>query len=82
MTEWTAEWPTESGRYWFYGWRFMPAYDRSPELSLVEIWKSPSGGLLYVTGGHFLYKEEGARGVWQKAILPELPPESLLADAD
>ena len=21
---WTSEWPTISGKYWFYGWRFGP----------------------------------------------------------
>lgn len=73
---WTKEWPNESGNYWFYGCRFKPLdkSDRKLELSFVEVRNTAiKGVLMYVTRGHFLYKEEGADGWWLKANIPVLP---------
>ncbi len=74
---WQDEWPTEKGLWWLYGWCFGKEgirEDNKPELCLVRV-SGPlgSGGFMYVTNGHFLYKEEGATGKWQKAVIPDLP---------
>lgn len=75
---WQDEWPKEKGLWWFYGWRFgkegVGGRIEEPELCLVEV-KGPlgSGGLAYITHGHFLSAAEGASGKWQRATLPELP---------
>jgi hypothetical protein len=36
--------------------------------------------LIYVTGGHFMHKGEGAKGLWQRAELPDLPDMSLVEE--
>lgn len=69
---WQDEWPTEPGRWWFYGYRFGRKGEKAPELCFVKVFRI-SNGIAYITHGHFLHKEEGAVGKWQKAILPELP---------
>ena len=69
---WTTEWPTEPGHYWFYGWCFRDR-DKPAKFHCVEVWKLQKGRA-YVTDGHFLYKAEGAEGVWQPVEFPELPP--------
>jgi hypothetical protein len=84
QNSWSDIWPTEVGTYWFYGWRFgdksheadrfSPKFIDKPELCLVDVHKIING-YMYTTHGHMLYKAEGAKGVWQKAILPELPKE-------
>lgn len=73
---WQDEWPTESGMWWLYGWCWHKPGIREkpepPELHLVRVHKTQTG-VIYITGGHFLYKEEGAEGKWLRAKLPALP---------
>lgn len=70
MANWTKEWPTCPGRYWFVGWCFRDRH-RRPELHFVEVWKN----LTLVTNGHLLYKAEGGDGYWVPAVTPTLPEE-------
>jgi hypothetical protein len=71
--KWTKNWPVKEGQYWFYGWRFKHDNKEEPELSLVEVHISGNKVPMHVTRGHFLYKEEGAEGLWSVATLPDLP---------
>jgi len=81
QSEWTTEWPTEPGLYWFYGWCFgeiikFSTKNKPPELHYVSVRLTgmpPKQSPMYVTNGHFLYKQEGAEGKWLKVELPELP---------
>lgn len=75
--EWTKEWPTEPGCYFFYGWHSMNQHGDNLKLFLVEARRNAFGTLSFIVGFRCLYKEEGAHGVWQKATLPELPPNEL-----
>ena len=70
---WCKDWPKKKGWYWFYGTRFRPMPGDSPELSAVEVRSVRGGGNVYITRGHFLYKSEGAMGLWCIAIIPPLP---------
>jgi len=73
---WKKEWPKDPGLYWFYDRRFSKtSYEdlNKPELCFVEVAIDSQGNPMYITMGHFLYKAEGAMGVWSKAELPELP---------
>jgi len=71
--EWTTEWPTEPGVYWFYGW--CVSYRRVPaNFYCVEVWKE-GNSIGYEACGHSLYKSEGAEGVWQPVQFPEPPEE-------
>ena len=73
---WTDKWPTKKGLYWFYGYRFTPFKDEKPELCLVEVFKIVNG-VAHVTKGHFLYKEEGATGLFTPAECPPVPEDPL-----
>lgn len=73
MVNWTKEWPTCPGYYWFYGWCFRGRH-RKPELHYVKV-RRIANGLALVTNGHFLYKAEGGDGYWSPAITPALPEE-------
>lgn len=47
---------------------------KASEASSDGWYSNPIPGFTFVTAdGHFLYKEDGAEGVWQKINLPELP---------
>lgn len=70
---WKKSWPTEIGSYWFYGYRFGKEGEKAPELSLVEVWHESTGKPMYITRGHFLHPVDGTTGLWQRAVLPELP---------
>lgn len=74
MSEWKEEWPTVAGVYWFYGWEFKPFQEgMGPSLCFVEVRNTAvKGTMVYVTKGHFLYKE-GAKGLWSEVDLPKLP---------
>lgn len=72
MSKWTKKWPKKAGKYWFYG-QSHADLDSDVELFFVEVHKI-SNGFAYVTKGHFIYESE-AKGLWQKAITPELPKE-------
>ncbi len=70
--EWAETWPTEPGRYWFYGWCSKPLRrDYDPEMTLVKV-SNAVNSIAYVGNGRFIYKD--AVGLWKKAVLPE-PPE-------
>lgn len=70
--DWSKEWPILPGFYWFYGWPFgIDKYD--PELHFVKVIYDSLKKPIYITNGHFLYKSEGACGIWKIAELPELP---------
>ena len=71
MDEWSLEWPTEPGHYWFYGWCFRDR-KRDAELHFVKVSKI-SNGVCRVTKGYFLYKQEKGFGLWMKATLPLMP---------
>jgi len=64
MTEWTTEWPTTKGWYWFYGWDFGRGRSgrEEPTLYPVRI-KKVSNGYMYVCEGYFIYKGQ-AEGLW------------------
>jgi hypothetical protein len=68
--KWSEKWPTKEDTYWFYGKQFR---DSQTKLHLVEVWIDGVGNPTYVTEGSFMYKQEGAVGLWMKANLPWLP---------
>lgn len=76
MPEWTTEWPTEPGWYWFYGRLSAIAtrMDASPRLYSVLVRKG-SNHFAYIAEGSFVYQEEGAVGKWIAADVPEIPGE-------
>lgn len=77
--EWQAQWPERPNDdrrhyYWFYGRRSRSS--RQDELLIVEVWPTGRGahaGCVYVSRGSFLYKDDGAKGVWMRIEPPCLP---------
>lgn len=76
--KWSEEVPIEEGTYWLFGWTHSYTLKRlgySPELSLITMTTvegelkpiAESGRPLDTTGYNKL------EGVFQKAVLPELP---------
>ncbi len=78
MKKWITEFPTEEGKYWFYGYRYGKYSDKAktqknkPELMYVEINKC-ANGFMYVASGHFMFRNEVEEPHFQKVDLPELP---------
>ena len=64
VNDWTAEWPEEEGYFWFFGWCW--GVDGEPEMHFVENRKI-SNGFTRITNGYFMWKREGAIGLWTKA---------------
>lgn len=69
MTEWTEEWPTEPGWYWFVGhldcWS-----DKELHSVRVRVSEAARNGVVYVVDGNFMYEDESV-GMWCPAIFPE-----------
>ena len=75
MTEWTKEWPRERGWHWFLGQTDRMMWDRMPEYLPVEVWQDSTGKPTHVGGGLFLYRGEGARGLWTPMVMPTPPAD-------
>ena len=69
-TDWTKEWPTTPGWYWFYG----VEGGMQIRLMSVEVVASNKKTLMYKAGMVYIYPGS-ADGVWQSAVVPELPKE-------
>ena len=72
--QWTADWPTESGAYWFYGWK-TGCLERDPEMTLVAI--TAKSGYIFATIHGYALTEHVAVGLWSLATLPSAPSFSL-----
>lgn len=79
--EWTTEWPTEEGLYWFYGWMFGRRLEKSPKLDIIKtirLGSAEKGSMTYISNGSFVYESEGGEGYFQKMTQPVLPDLSQL----
>lgn len=67
---WTADWPTEPGWYWFYGWAWGYIADHSPKLHAVNaVWSNraeASGDVMRLIDGNFMWKSEGHLGIFTR----------------
>jgi len=73
--EWTRDWPTEPGLYWFYGFRYghiSVGIEKERELLLVRVNKTQTG-VMCVAEGHFMYKSEPEDARFIKVLLPKFP---------
>lgn len=84
LRDWSPEFPTEEGFYWFYGnlWLGQMGMDYyednvpEPEMVLVAVYKNVA-----VANGQFVSRTKfdkanrkaGWLGYWAKAVLPESP---------
>jgi hypothetical protein len=80
MKIWSYDWPTEPGWYWFYGWCFR-SRGYPAKMHLVRVRKI-ANGVAHVTDGHFLWRGEGAYGMWTEAVLPDPPEDGWLQEND
>ncbi len=69
--QWTEEFPTEPGFYWFYG--YLYGHKFGPEFALIEVLKASNNNMAYIAHGKIVYKKDVVLPHFQKADLPELP---------
>ncbi len=69
--EWTSDWPTKPGWYWFYGQKYGEV-ERS--MSTIRV-RRAMNGVYRVIDGHFMYQQEGHRGMFQRIPTPVVPTE-------
>lgn len=72
---WSKKWPVKKGWYWFYGWTAKPGrlIKQLPRMTLVQVRHARKKTPIYITEGRFLFRAEGAAGLWASAELPEPP---------
>ena len=75
MTDWTREWPEERGWYWFFGQTSKMVWDMRPEYLPVRVHKDATDKPVCVASGCFLFKAEGARGLWTPMVMPTPPTD-------
>ena len=74
---WTTEWPTEPGRYWFYGYSFgIKTTSGLPQVSCVKVIKTRRDQIVRLIDGKFMYEAEGHKGFFSKAEDIFVPPLS------
>jgi hypothetical protein len=72
--DWSAQWPTEPGRYWAYGYAFGPAREGSkPRLDLCEVVKLSGKSPTYIVRGNFAYPGSAGPTVFTPAVVPSVP---------
>lgn len=72
--EWSEEFPTEKGNYWFYGWTSSFENDETePRMRFVKIIVLDDGSLYVVADGQLMFKCEEPKGKWAKADVPNPP---------
>jgi hypothetical protein len=68
--QWTTAWPTEPGRYWFYG-------DMYGDLSQFDyhmvLGRRIANGVLFVTEGIIMSRGASADGIWALFVPGDLP---------
>ena len=69
--EWTPDWPTEHGWYWFYGHKYG---EEKVSITVVRV-RKVTDGVVRVIDGAFMYKGEKHRGVFQRISTPVIPAE-------
>ncbi len=77
--QWSPDFPTEPGMFWFYGWSFLrpqdekpPPNENQPELYLVKA-KHGFGNKLYFVAKGTLIFPQTSLGVWKEAEIPPAP---------
>ena len=72
MSEWTAEYPSEEGWFWFYGYPSECAKRfKDCQLMPVQVRKA-SKGFMVCTEARFLFPRD-CDGVWMPMTVPDLP---------
>ena len=73
--EWTKEFPTEKGEYWFYGHaNKYSIYQQDKEWYYIKIRKDSLGNIMYITEGSFI-QESFMQGIFTKVKFPDIPEE-------
>ncbi|MFA5419830.1 MAG: hypothetical protein WC341_15360 [Bacteroidales bacterium] len=84
MSQWTTEWPTKEGLYWFYGW--VDEFCRKSEGPRLDVVKVLECGPpdkrwpAYACNGASMWKKDGGIGYFRTIDLPDLPDVLALPD--
>lgn len=75
MNSWTKEYPTVSGDYWFYGYRYgkiSVGRETEPEMMFVTV-RGIANGVLVIANGQHMWEDELEEAYFMKADIPEVP---------
>lgn len=75
IMQWSKEFPTKEGDYWFYGYRYGKVscgQKCKPEINRLRVLKC-ANGLLYVSEGSVMYESEIEEAHFCPIEYPELP---------
>ena len=73
---WTTIWPFESGRYWFYGWKYGRVADHLPGLHVVQVkvGSDPTAApIVRLIDNQFMYRAEKHVGMFSRIAHPDMP---------
>lgn len=75
LVNWSKEWPTKPGFYWFFGWPYKGEMKREmkPELNSVRVHKISNGTMVTRSGAFWFRSEWGGAGRFIKAEIPSMP---------
>jgi len=79
MKQWTNEFPTKPGWYWFYGYRWgriSCGHEEKPELMTVKV-STIKNGFLYVADGQFMFESEVEDAHFKKLDEPTITAKVL-----
>ncbi len=81
IEEWSREWPTAPGKYWFYGW----IYSNSEEPKMYFAHLSAYGNhfvLMEKSSELYLFHASHAKGLWVPVVGRCPPSDELLAELE
>lgn len=81
MKQWTKEFPTKAGWYWFYGYRYgrvSCGSEETPRLMTVKV-DTCNDGFVYIADGQFMYKSEVEEPHFKKLDEPTITAKVLNA---
>ena len=80
--EWSKEWPTERGYYWFYG----DIDENDPQffkLDFAEVCGEKGDIVAYIGERIFLQKgKSGINGFWAPVEFPDIPSKAIINDPE
>ena len=75
LVNWSEDWPTMPGFYWFFGWPYKGEKElgRKPELNSVRVMEISNGMMVTRSGAFWFQSEWGGEGRFIKAEIPPMP---------
>lgn len=72
--QWSDEFPTKEGLYYFYGHLYYSdnlRYKRPPKERIIKVVYFGDGTIVYITDGNFITGIENSVGFWMPCVFPD-----------